>query len=286
VTDAEFYLDESESGVAGQWLSVAGWVFPSSGREALEVEWSKLLLKHGLPFFRMGDCAQGAGHFSHFDKSARAAIQREFFGPLVRHAVQGYCASFDTSIAHRLPFAVDNKGARFHVTPYTMCCYWALLLGRRWAEYNGFHGRIHYRFEAGHASQPQARRMMDEVFSNPHLREFFRYGSHAFVDKRASGAVQCADILAWQWGKNVKDRANGRLQPRADLLALLKLPCDTVHFDEPTVTAMLEQVLGYVSDGGAGTISSGVIESLSRSVRVSVLPSCWAGLPPHGWLPV
>lgn len=283
---AEFFLDESETG-GGRWLCVAGWIFSKEGSEALHEEWSALLCQYRLPYFHMGPCAHGNEPFKRFKRPERDQIQRRFFEVLTRRALVGFCATFDMTLARYCPTAIDRHGSRFHVTPYTLCCYWAFLLARNWANYTKYPGKIAYFFEAGHASQPQANRMMGEVFSNPKLREILRYGGHGFVEKNKSSAVQCADILAWQWGKNWKDRANGILKPRADLLALLRvIPCATIHFNEDVLAGFLREILAYAPDADNKAVSIKTIDSFWRtSVMVAVLPSYWSGRPPWGRLP-
>lgn len=277
---AEFYLDESESG-DGRWLCVAGWMFAKEAREALHAEWSRLLTKWRLPYFRMTDCAHGNGPFADHDRDARIEIQKRFFEPLKRLAVVGFASSYDLKLAYLCPTASDDLG-KFHVTPYTLCCYWALLHAKQWADAAGFDGRIAYFFEAGHASQSQANRMMGQVFSNPRLREIFRYAAHSFVEKRQSAAVQCADILAWQWGKNVKDRAARIMKPRADLVALLEaIPCQTVHFNELVIRGFLEVIQKHADEGA---ISAQSLNAYWASIALA-MPSYWSGQPPYGALP-
>ena len=240
---AEVYLDESESD-NHRWLIVAGWAFSKEGREALHREWFALLSAWGLPYFHMGPCTHGNPPFDRFTDPERDVIARQFFEVLKRHAIVGFASSYDLRLAHLCPHAVNAEGKRlFHVTPYSLSCYWALLFAKNWADKIDYRGRIAYFFEAGHQSKQQANRLMGEIFSAPALKDIFRYGGHGFVIKQESAAVQCADILAWQWSKNVKERAHGNMKPRADLLALLEaIPTNMTHFDEPTILGFLNVV--------------------------------------------
>lgn len=281
---AEFYLDESEAG-AGRWFCVAGWMFAREGREALHEEWSELLRENGLPYFHMSDCAHAIRAFKPFGHAGCDKLQRRFFEVLKKHALVGFCATYDMNLVNLCPTAIDREGKRFHVTPYTLCCYWAFLLAKHWGDYNSYTGKIAYFYEAGHASESQANRMMGEVFSNPKLREIFRYSGHAFVDKRASCAVQTADILAWLWSKSIKDRAIGKTQPRADLVALLDaIPCASIHFDEERIRGFVKQISTYGDDKESGPISTKALETYWRGAAWRI-PSYWMSRSPHGKLP-
>lgn len=257
---AEFYLDESETG-NGRWFCVAGWVFLEGGRKALQEEWFAILREEKLPFLHMVDFAPGQPPYAHLDQSERIRIQRRFFEVLKRYALAGIATTFELALAPLLPYAIDRDGGRFHVTPYTFCCYWAFHQARRWVKDSGYDGRIAYFFENG-PYKSQADRMMSDVFSNPKLAEIFRYGGHGFMLKKESAAVQTADVLAWLWAKGVKDRAMGKTKPRADMLALaLEIPIGTTHFDEPALRGFLEIITkdakvvptpSYSSGAGAG----------------------------------
>lgn len=188
----------------------------------------------------MTDCAHGNGPFRRMAKPQRDQIQREVFGILKEHMECGFIISFDLRYKHLCPSAVMH-GIGI-VSPYSLCCYWGLMCGRKWAEDSGFNGDIAYFFQAGHRNQTQANHIMNEIFDVPALRKHYRYRAHAFVQKKDAIALQCADILAWQWAKNIKERKKGNMRPRADLWTLLEKPHFTIHFDEPMIMQFREVV--------------------------------------------
>ena len=98
----------------------------------------------------------------------------------------------------------------------------------QWANENNFNGDIAYFFEAGHAYQPQANKLMNAVFKSEYFNRKFRYGSHTFVDKTKARPIQSADILAWQAATDIKRALSGFKARRADYLALLQT--DTLEF--------------------------------------------------------
>lgn len=226
---AEMYFDESED-AKHKLLCVAGYLFRKEKRERLEREWNSVLKRESLPYFRMVDCAQGSGVFQGFGKERRSQIQIELFDILKEHMETGISISFDLRFDHLCPSAI------YHgidvVSPYSLCAYFCMMQGRKWASESKFEGEIAYFFESGHKHQTQANRIMNAVFDVPELRSYYRYGTHSFVPKDKVVALQCGDILAWQWSKYIKDKRESRRKPRADLMSLLERPHFTIHFNE------------------------------------------------------
>jgi hypothetical protein len=55
------------------------------------------------------------------------------------------------------------------------------------------------------------------------IYDYYRYSSHAFQPKPSLGALQAADLFAWEWAKFYDETVEQDLRPmRASLLALLK----------------------------------------------------------------
>ncbi|MDO9371406.1 MAG: DUF3800 domain-containing protein [Gammaproteobacteria bacterium] len=234
---AEMYLDESEVD-EHTILCVAGYLFTKDGCEALQREWEPALVESGIPYFHMGDCAHGNEHFKDMETPKRSKIQRRFFEILKRHLWAGFSVTFEMKHQHLLPSSL-NLGIE-KVTPYALCCYWCLHFARNYLREKSFDGEVAYFFEAGHSHQHQAATIMDSIYKAPAMRQHFRLASYSFVDKRHSGAIQCADILAWQWGKNTKERNHGNDRPRRDLMSLLEKPHFTIHFNEKLILEFVE----------------------------------------------
>ncbi len=227
----ELYADESES--AGV-LTVAAFLFTKEKAQALHKEWAPVLEAEGLPFFRMVDCAHGSGNFKKLNKKKRVDLQIKIFDILKRNMGCGLSVSFDLAHKDMLPSSINLGIAQ--VSPYAMCCHWLLLNARRWVEENHPEAKISYFFEAGDANQAQANAIFSTLYNNAWHRNHFKMASFSFVNKHYSACIQAADILAWQWSKNIKDRNEGKLKPRADLSSLLESPQNfTTHFDGKTL---------------------------------------------------
>jgi len=120
--------------------------------------------------------------------------------------------------------------ADFHgMDDYLWACWTVMAFVRRWASIHNWPGGIQYFFEAGHASQSQANGLLKLIAGNEHLSAAYHYKAHGFIKKEDSGAVQAADILAWQTNKDLKRRKEGK-PSRKDFVALLKAPHTNLVF--------------------------------------------------------
>lgn len=234
----EVYFDESSSRpISG----VAGYLFEKDACRKLEGEWGEVLVEWGLSSFHMVDCAHGNGEFGRISKPDRVEIQTKLIGILKRYMACGFVASIDLRYCALLP-TVPSWGMKL-ISPYSMCCYFGLMHARRWAESSGFEGEIAYFFEAGDSHQTEANRMMGELFSSPTLRNFYRYAAHSFVPAEKAVPLQCADLLAWQWTKAMKDKVTmGKEKFRADLMSLLEVEHFAIHLNENTIHELRKSV--------------------------------------------
>lgn len=91
--------------------------------------------------------------------------------------------------------------------------------------------------------------MMNRIFTNQEMKERYRYKAHAFVDKVAVRPTQAADVLAWQWYKDLTRRNNGAKKPRADCAALLRgTPHRVLHADE----GMFQRAIDWMNARAGG----------------------------------
>ena len=237
---AEMYFDESED-LEHNLLCVAGYLFKKEKAVALEQKWASILAEAGLTHFHMVEAAHfKKGLFKGWEKERIEKLQLALFNTLKDHIESGIAISFDMRYRNQLPSAV-SAGIKM-VSPYSLCSYFCLMHGRWWAKNNSFDGKIGYFFEGGHANKGELGKIMRSVFSVPELRRHYAWGGDAFLDKKSSGALQCADILAWQWAKNVKDRMRGNMKTRKDLFSLLEKPHFAIHFDRAKVKEFREVV--------------------------------------------
>jgi hypothetical protein len=232
----EAYFDESES---HPFHSVAGYVFNTEQCRLLEQEWAAVLAPHGIKHFHMVECAHNIEGFAHLTRQECIDVETRLIAILKKRMACGFTTSFDVREKWKMPSAM-SIGIKL-LSPYALCCYFGLMHVRTWALRMGYRGEIAYMFEAGNANQGEANRVMNEIFSSPALREYYRYAGHSFVPKDKAVPLQCADLLAWLWTKAMKDKViMGRKNPRKDLLALLESEHFNVHFDSANIDGLIE----------------------------------------------
>jgi hypothetical protein len=215
----ECYFDESGSHDGSPVLCVAGYVFEKSNCKALDLGWKAVLDRYRLPFFRMSACAHNQRPFDHLSRDECIEVEKAMISLVNEHALLGLAVAVNEQDYAHL-FEGENPGG----SPYSFCC-WQILAGiRNWINKTDFQGQISYFYEAGHASKPEANKLMHRIFSNRDLRAGYRYASHAFADKQQLRPLQAADMLAWQWGTQMKRWLKNDHQMRADFRALLEKP--------------------------------------------------------------
>jgi hypothetical protein len=218
----ETYFDESYD---DSTLCVAGYIFSKLRCRKLTVSWKGMLRRYHLPYFRMSSCAYGNKPFHLLSRDQRIAVETEAINLIKKHAVRGVAVSVNER-------EFDNLLGDDPIIQNTyQFCVWFCLLGvRNWIEENNIRGDIAYLFEAGHQHQSAANMLMNNLFTDPGLKERYRYSAHGFVDKEKAPPCQASDLLAWQWYTQRK-RINQRslAPPRADLSSLLEKRHDTIH---------------------------------------------------------
>lgn len=264
----EVYFDESES-PAEKIICVAGYVFEASKARALEQKWTEVLERFGVRYFHMVECAGNSKGFAHLTPQQCSEIGILLMDLLKEHMECGFAVNFDTRFAADLPSALTS-GIR-KMTPYDVCCSFCLHHVRGWMQKNNIQGSVSYFFEAGHASQKQAARILRDQFSTPELRALYKHRSHAFRDKRDAVLLQCADILAWQWRKYLLDKVRGKTAMRKDLISLLEKPHFQTDFNRRVIRRYLEVVIRNDPRLAKPLISYQFRLSLNGSV--SALPS-------------
>jgi hypothetical protein len=215
----ECYFDESGSHDGSPALCVAGYLFEKEHCKALDLGWKAVLDQYKLPFFHMTDCAHNQWPFDHLSRDECIEAEKAMIALINEHAELGVAIAVNEQDYWHL-FGPNSPGG----SPYSFCC-WQVLAGiRNWIQKNNFEGEISYFFEAGHASQSEANRIMSRIFTDPGLRAGYHYASHSFVDKEKLRPLQTADILAWQWHTQMKRWLKNDHRRRADFQALAAKP--------------------------------------------------------------
>ena len=208
------YFDESYG--ADDILCVAGYSFAARNARQLDGDWRKMLARYKrLPFFRMSLCNMRFDPFDRLTEQECIDVATDAIGLINKYASYGYAVTVDKKAFNKI---ITKHGVVS--TPYELCVWLCLTAAR--SEMNKIMraSGMSFLFETGFEHQPQANKMLNNIFKSPQLKEWFNYTSHSFVDKERCRPAQAADLLAWQWYKDMTRRARGMMQPRGDLRAL------------------------------------------------------------------
>jgi hypothetical protein len=215
----ECYFDESGSHGGSQALCLAGYVFEKENCKTFDLGWKQVLDQFRLPYFRMSACAHMQRPFDHLTREETIEVEKAMIALINEHAMLGLAITVNEADYTHF-FGPNNPAGG----PYSFCC-WQILAGiQNWISKNKFEGEISYFYEAGHASQPEANRIMNRIFSHPRLRARYHYASHTFADKTKLRPLQAADLLAWQWNTQMKRWLKNDHRIRADFQALAAKP--------------------------------------------------------------
>jgi hypothetical protein len=138
-----------------------------------------MLLKYGLPYFHMTDCAGGYPPFDRLGKQGCIDVASEAIQLVRRYIAGGIMTSIYPS--EYLEYAPDHE---LIGSAYSFCVHVSLTGVQHWAKRHNYNGDIAYVFESGHASQSESNRIMNKIFSSPQLRQSQHYVSHTFADKK------------------------------------------------------------------------------------------------------
>lgn len=244
----EAYFDESGSHSGSPILCVAGYLFEKDKCRQLDLEWAEVLHGFQLPYFRMVDCAHGAGPFEQLNRQERIQCETLMIELVKKYMLQGFSVTVDEiqyDIWRRDEYPLFGSA-------YTWCCWMSLLAVESWAEKANFDGKIAYFFEAGHDSQAESNRVMTESMDIPGVR----YASHAFAKKRDMRPLQAADMLAWHAAKFRKEWLRGNRKPRADFRSLVMKNTATFHGEKPIFDAFYARLREYMESGDPTALTS------------------------------
>ena len=88
--------------------------------------------------------------------------------------------------------------------PYVLCVMQAMTGVVAWAEHHGYQGKVAYFFENGHKHQNLTNRAVAQFSATKVGTRDLRYHSHSFAGKLDVRPLQAADLLAYEWYKELK----------------------------------------------------------------------------------
>ena len=190
------FFDESDRQDGTEPICVAGFIFRPGAYARFASDWRRFLKGArfgGLSHFHMTDLYAGKRAYEGLgDRRA------EIFGRAVeiirKHVFLGVGALFDKGEYERLapPWLATLQGSI-----YTAACQLAMRATAFSLEQHGSYQPVDYSFEAGHKFEAEADAVIRRIAQVGVREEQYRYGTHAFRDKREAAGLQAADIFAW-----------------------------------------------------------------------------------------
>ncbi len=238
------FMDESGTDDSSTVLCVAGYVFTKPQAKKFSRQWRAALAKAntGKPtqaeFFRMSDCAHGAGQFEGWDRQDCIAIETALIKHVHKRTEFGYAVTLNED-----DYNERLAGRSGMPSAYAFACFAALGMIRRWALKRNYAGEIAYFFESGHEHQRNANGFLDELFTSTRTRDQYWYAGHAFRPKEKDACLQSGDLLAWHAVKHHEREARGEGM-RKDLQALVRADHDMRrHYDIPAMERLAKALL-------------------------------------------
>ncbi len=195
------------------------WI--ANGQEALDYFWHQ-------SFSRCRLFAHGVEkRFSSLSKKQRTDLVIRLIGIIKRRMTIGIAISMSDTDFGQIPGPNWVRGG-----PYGFCALHALAAVVAWAEKRSYSGKITYFFESGHRHEGHTNEVFQELRRHPSGAAGLRYHSHAFAGKRDVRPLQAADLLAYEWHKELK-RRNGpptHRSMRRSLMSLLDQTHIAKHF--------------------------------------------------------
>jgi hypothetical protein len=222
----EAYFDESGTHTQSPVVCVAGYLFTTEQAWHLDREWTSTLSKFGVSHFHATECGNGYGEFSQLTAEQRTEFTRQIIGIIKRRMTVGIAVSVSDNDFGQVHSPQWLKGG-----PYVLCAAVALLGVTAWADRRSYSGEISYHFEAGDKFQSTVNQVITEMSSSAVGRSGLRYHSHTFSGKRDRQPLQAADLIAYEWHRELK-RLNGpptKRSMRQSLESLLEQPHYTQH---------------------------------------------------------
>lgn len=169
------YFDESYD---RDLLCVAGYSFAAPKAREFDKEWGEMLGDYKLPYFRMSACNAGKDPFDKLSEAECIAVASDAIKLIGKYAHIGYAVTVNKKDFSKI---ITPKG--FVSTPYEFCAFFCLVAARDETREAFKSIKISYVFEFGFQDQGLANQMMNRIFREPGMREWYAYKSHNFFDK-------------------------------------------------------------------------------------------------------
>jgi hypothetical protein len=225
----EAYFDESGTHQGSPVICVAGYLLTAEQALRLDLEWAELMSDFGLTHFHAHDCARKINEFEGIDDKRRKDLLVRLVGIIKRRVNIGIVVSLSETNFGQIDTPVHwDKG-----DPYILCVFQAIAAVSAWADKHSYEGKVSYFFEAGHRHEKLTSLAIQQFTSGSIGYNGLRYHSHTFAGKCDLRPLQAADLLAYEWYKELKriHEPAPRRAMRGALASLLEKRHIYAHYD-------------------------------------------------------
>lgn len=193
------YFDDSGTHRDSLAAVVAGYISTVAQWDRLDCEWHDVLHDAGIEFFHMAEYESRKGPYKDWNDSKRKRVLERLILIIKRRAQIPIGVSVIPSDYQEV------LGTAKKLSPYSFCALTCIAHVRQWADRYNHHEPIAYVFEDGTCGASELHRMKRDLSRNEPERKHYQFDSLIFQDKKARGALQAADILAYELHKEMKN---------------------------------------------------------------------------------
>lgn len=221
---SEVYLDEAGTHDGARVLCVAGYLFSEANAEKFNAEMQRVYDRFNIPFFHASEILGGkhkpggAKPFDHLTGGDRDKLARIFIRTIRRRSTFGFGATVNEP-----EYDAMIRGYGNMPSAYGFLLHQALIQVGAWAKRSGYEGSVAYFLEDGAKNKGDAiDHLYNKVVNTEAKKRKYRFASFVLVDKALAPVVNAPDILSYHWYRYHERRAQGVIEPRKDLTALLR----------------------------------------------------------------
>jgi hypothetical protein len=222
----EAYFDESGTHYGSPVMCVAGYLFTAENALHFDREWGEALKEFGLTHFHAADCAHGREETEALSRAQRDELMVRLVGIIKRRIELGIAVSVSETDFGRVDAPKWERGG-----PYLLAALHVLGGVAAWIQNSSYAGKVSYFFESGDKHQGLTNQAIDMLKAKG--SGYLGYYSHTFIGKCDARGLQAADLLAYEWQKELKriNLDNLKVRPmRRSLERLLDRTHITQHF--------------------------------------------------------
>lgn len=247
------YFDESErsNGV----FAVCGFGFFKTPAKRLNKQWNRMLGDRRP--FHMKELVHRTGVFKGITGAERDSLICQAAKIITKRAsvsvtVLCYLDEMNSWLAPRQVAGLRHA--------YGFCSHIAMMGLGKWIKQNHPSEEISYFFESGHQAQGDLNRFLGLASESPEFVEVSRMRGHAFMDKADAGALQAADMLAWEaakwWHESVMENTRGSRKSFQALILTERVQPLSYHLSGP----LLEKAMKWYFSEALSEVQKGNLQ--------------------------